>query len=60
MIRITDPVDEAVLMPIDIPDEEKMAIYMKCSKKELSELLIESNKILDKQLKKIDWSRDRD
>ncbi len=34
---------------VEQTDKEKMAMYMKCSKKELAEMLIQCNKHLDTQ-----------
>ena len=35
---------------IEQTDDEKLKMYMKCTKKELAEMLIQCNKILDNQL----------
>lgn len=38
-----------MLQLIEQTDEEKLKMYMKCTKKELAEMLIQCNKIIDAQ-----------
>lgn len=40
-----------MIQVVKMTDKEKMAMYMKCKKKELAEMLIQSNKHLETEFK---------